>query len=155
MQAEAIGSAVTAMGVVFAAWQLRQAASHARTDFEDDLSREYRDLSRQMPTAALLGDAVGDQEFERAFPVLLQYIDLTNEQVTLRMNGRIRKSTWIDWQAGIESNLSRPAFARAWKEIKTRSESFGELRRLELSAFGEDPRRWVSWPKRLLQGLSV
>jgi len=154
MTIEAIGSVVTAVGVAIAAWQLRQTASHARTNFEDDLSREYRDLSRQIPTAALLGEAVDDREFGEVFPALLQYVDLTNEQVTLRMYGRIRESTWLDWRDGIRSNLSRPAFTRAWDEIKRRSENFAELRRLEESEFKADPRKWVPWHKKLVQWIS-
>ena len=151
----AVGSVVTAAGVVFAAWQLKQAAAHARTDFEDDLSREYRELSRKIPTAALLGHEVTDGEFAKAFPALFQYVDLTNEQVTLRMNGRVRKATWSDWSEGIASNLTRPAFTRAWSKIKAESSGFAELRRLERTGFKDDPRKWTPWSKRAIQWLSV
>jgi hypothetical protein len=151
----AVGSMGAAVGVLFAAWQLRQAGAHARTDFEDDLSREYRELSRQIPTAALLGHEVEAEDFARAFPALFQYIDLSNEQVTLRMNGRVREATWCDWSDGIASNLARPAFARAWGEIKAQSSSFAELRRLERSGFKDDPRKWVPWTKKAFQWLSV
>jgi hypothetical protein len=150
----AMGSMGAAVGVLCAAWQLRQSGAQSRTDFEDDLSREYRELSRQIPTAALLGEEVGDQEFATAFPALFQYVDLSNEQVTLRMNGRVRKATWCEWRDGIASNIARPAFARAWGEIKVRCDSFGELRRLERCEFTDDPRAWIPWRKRALKWLS-
>jgi|GEM_PF-5610501 len=35
----AIGSVGTAVAVLVAAWQVRKNTQHARTDFEDDLSR--------------------------------------------------------------------------------------------------------------------
>ena len=150
-----VGAIGAAVGVLIAAWQLRQAAAHARTDFEDALSREYRELSRRLPTSALLGGALSNEAFARAFPALFQYVDLSNEQVTLRMNGRIRRSTWFDWCNGIQSNLRRPAFARAWDEIKSSSHSFAELRRLEEGGFKDDPRTWVAWPERIVQWFSV
>ena len=151
----AVGSVGAAIGVLFAAWQLRQAGVHARTDFEDNLSREYRELSRQIPTRALLGQAVEDDEFAKAFPALFQYVDLSNEQIMLRMHGRIRAATWREWCDGIKSNLTKPAFARAWSEIKTRSASFDELRHLERGYFKDDPRKWIPWLKRVLRWLSA
>lgn len=71
------------------------------------------------------------------------YIDLTNEQVFLRIQGRVTAATWRNWREGIEGHLSRPAFQRAWEEIKLRApESFTELRRLCASDFREDPKSW-------------
>jgi hypothetical protein len=99
---------------------------------------------------AHLGEVLSLEEFEEAFPRLYQYIDLTNEQIFLRMNGRISKATWLNWQDGIKSNLGRPAFAQAWARIKSGAVgSFTELRKLEDSGFEDDPRKWVSAWKRL------
>lgn len=146
----AIGSIATAIAVLVAAWQLYRGSLQARTNFEDDLSREYRELARCIPVKALLGGELGVEEFEQAFPRLYQYIDLTNEQIFLRMNGRISKTTWFNWRDGIKSNLERPAFAQAWARIKEGSKgSFAELRRIEASGFSSDPRRWVSARKKL------
>lgn len=52
----AIGSTATALVVFVAAWQLRRGTSQARTEFEDDLSREYRELARAIPVKAHLGE---------------------------------------------------------------------------------------------------
>jgi hypothetical protein len=66
------------------------------------------------------------------------------------MNGRISRSTWVNWCDGIKTNLSRPAFDQAWKIIKKESDgSFEELRQLEEDKFKTDPMSWQSWPQRL------
>jgi hypothetical protein len=146
----AVGSIATAVAVFVAAWQVRKNTQQAKTDFEDNLSREYRDVARSIPVRAHLGQELGKEEFEQAFPWLYQYIDLTNEQIFLRMNGRISKATWLNWVDGMKSNLGRPAFTQAWARIKEGSSgSFAELRRLEASGFENDPRKWIPAWKRL------
>jgi hypothetical protein len=150
-----VGSIATAVAVFLAAWQLRRGTVQARTDFEDDLSREYRELARSIPPIAHLDQDLGQPEFAEAFPVLFQYIDLSNEQAFLRMNGRISKVTWINWRDGIQSNLQRRAFRQAWEQIKAGSDNFSELRRLEQSGFAEDPWCWQPWHSRLWRWLSA
>jgi len=147
-----LGSVGTALAVLVAAWQVRSSTQQARTAFEDELSREYRELARRIPVDVLLGDDITNDEFDRVFPVLYQYLDLTNEQIFLRMNGRIRDSTWMDWRDGIRSNLARPTFAKAWNVVKDRSKNFDELRRLERENFSNDPREWLSLGERLKGG---
>jgi hypothetical protein len=146
----AIGSIGTAVAVFVAALQVRKSTQQARTDFEDDLSREYREVARSIPLKAHLGRELMEEEVEQALLGLYQYIDLTNEQIFLRMNGRISKATWLNWVDGIKSNLGRPAFTKAWAQIKDGSSgSFEELRRLEVSGFADDPRRWIPAWKRV------
>jgi hypothetical protein len=145
MNWDAVGSVGTAVAVLVAAWQLRRNTQQATTDFEDDLSREYRELARAIPVVAHLGHDLPEDEFRSVFPRLFQYIDLSNEQVFLRKAGRVSNSTWQQWRDGIKTNLSQPAFARAWDEVKAASgHRFTELRDLESSGFANDPRRWLS-----------
>src|SRR5271169_107404 len=59
----AIGSVGTAVAVLVAAWHVRKSTQQARTDFEDDLSREYRELARCIPVKAHLGQELGEEEF--------------------------------------------------------------------------------------------
>src|SRR5687768_17938613 len=54
----------TALAVLVAAWQLRRGTVQARTDFEDDLSREYRELARSISPDAHLGRELNAEEFE-------------------------------------------------------------------------------------------
>jgi hypothetical protein len=135
----------TALAVFVAACQVYRGTLQARTNFEDELSREYRELARSIPVNAHFGEVLSQEEFELALPRFYQYIDLTNEQIFLRMNGRISKATWLNWQDGIKSNLGRPAFAQAWTRIKKGATgSFTELRKLEESGFSDDPRKCVA-----------
>ena len=76
-------------------WASRRGAIQARTDFEDDLAREYRQLAREIPTKALLGEELTPKEHGYAFPLFFHYIDLSNEQIFLRKNGRISAQTWV------------------------------------------------------------
>jgi len=141
---ESIASFATAAAVFVAAWQLWLTRAQSRVGFEDGLSREYRDIAEGIPVKALLGEELQEAEFEEAFRRFYRYIDLSNEQIFLRMEGRISLKTWRNWAGGIESNLGRPAFRRAWKEIKDRSGgSFSELRRLESDNFASDPKKWT------------
>lgn len=135
----------TAAGIFLAWWQIRLTKRQALTDFEDGLAREYRQIAESIPVPALLGVDLSDKEFDTAFARFFRYVDLCNEQVFLRMNGRISQATWLNWVDGMQSNLARPAFARAWTVIKTRPPgSFEELRRLEDEGFAGDPRGWVT-----------
>lgn len=114
----ALSSAATALAVLVAAWQVRRGTSQARTNFEDGLSREYRELARAIPVKAHLGEELTPEEFNEAFSKFHQYFDLTNEQIFLRVNGRISRATWLNWRDGIESNFRRTAFALAWTRIE-------------------------------------
>lgn len=144
---EAIAGVATAAAVLLAWWQIRLTQRQALTDFEDGLAREYREIAQTIPVDALLGGELDDEAFAAAFEKFYRYVDLSNEQVFLRMMGRISEATWRNWCSGIRSPLERPVFRRAWEEIKRRSgDGFGELRRLERSEFREDPRTWVRGP---------
>jgi hypothetical protein len=106
------------------------------------LTREYRELSRGIPVKAHLGEELTKEEFDAALSAIYQYIDLTNEQIFLRINGRIYKATWDNWVDGIQANFRRPAFKQAWAYIQEHSKgSFDELRRLEKDGFSGDPRK--------------
>jgi len=145
-----VGSIATALAVLVAAWQVRRGTAQTRVNFEDDLSREYRELARSIPVTAHLGEELDPIHFESAFPRFYQYFDLTNEQIFHRMNGRISRATWLNWRDGIQSNFGRPAFAQAWARVKKGSApNFSELRQLETGGFLEDPRAWMPIWRRL------
>ena len=92
---------------------------------------------------ALLGRELTPDEAKEAREGIYFYVDLSNEQVFLRQNGRVSDAAWILWRDGIKSNLSRPAFEKAWKEFKIAVPNiFLELRRLEKSDFKDDPKGW-------------
>ncbi|MBD8151483.1 hypothetical protein IFT37_15905 [Pseudomonas fluorescens] len=138
----ALAACVAAIGVWYARHQLKTSREIAQLQFEDSLGKEYRELAGELPKKALMGEILTDSEYEEAFDELYRYVDLTNEQTSLRAHGRITPDVWKGWSEGIEANLKLPAFARAWIEIKTRSSGFEELRRLELELFQSDPKDW-------------
>jgi hypothetical protein len=124
-----IASFATAIGVFVAAWQLWLAQRQGRTSFEDEFAREYRELAQHLPTKALLGQPLSEEEHREHFDEFYHYFDLCNEQVFLKQRGRISRKTWKFWCDGMASNLRRPAFKRAWIEIAAAANSdFSELR---------------------------
>ena len=59
---------------------------------------------------------------------LLRLLQSFNEQAFLKKRKRISPGTWENWQEGIQQNFRRPAFARAWAEVRGRApESFNDL----------------------------
>ena len=108
----------TAVGVFFAAAQLRLSQQNETTRFEDELAREFREIVQRIPTRAMLGEPLEEAEYAKTFDELYRYLSLSNEQVFLWRSRRIRRRTWEHWRAGIKSHLERPAFRRAWTEIK-------------------------------------
>lgn len=138
----AAASIVGAIGVISALWQLRISKVIAQLQFEDGLAKEYRELASRIPTTALLGQKLSEEEYKQAFDEFYRYVDLSNEQVSLRQRNRIGKTVWQHWCSGIKANLELPSFKRAWEEIQEQSISFQELRRLETERFICDPKYW-------------
>lgn len=138
----AIAAIISAFAVLFAIRQLRLMKHIAITEFEDNMAREYRELAARLPTKARLGEELTEGEYQNALDEFIHYIDLSNEQVFLRQRNKISLSTWVYWRDGIRSNLNRPSFKRAWEEIKTCSDNFSELRRLEKENYQSDPAEW-------------
>jgi hypothetical protein len=127
----AAASVATALGVFLAAGQLYLTARQSITQFEDQLAGQYREVARRLPLEALLGETLDDETHRRALSDFYDYFDLSNEQAFLKKQGRISPATWANWLEGIHQNLRRPAFARAWQEVRDRApDSFNELREI-------------------------
>lgn len=141
----AIATSFAALCVVLAFWQILLTRRIAQLQFEDSLAKEYRDLCTTIPSAVFLKKPFTNKQYKDSFDEFYRYIDLSNEQVSLRQRGRISKEVWNNWCIGIEYNLRLPAFARAWSEIKIETDSFQELRQLESYDFNRDPRCWPRW----------
>lgn len=138
-----IASFATAIAVLLIFWQILLSKQQAITAFEDDLTKQYRDIIKNIPLEALLGENLDNATYTKTLNHFYHYIDLCCQQVFLRQNNRINKNTWENWRNGIKSNLSRPAFKKAWEEIKERSNgNFSELRELEKCDYNCDPKKW-------------
>jgi hypothetical protein len=128
-----LGSGGTLVAVLIAAQQLLLNRRQIRASFEDDLSREYRALSVQLPADAFFDDAdrsvqmTGEQQ-----QAMLRYFDLSNEQLRYCEQRRVSRSTAKAWREGIEENLRLPRFEQAWEAITPRlgTDHFTELYKL-------------------------
>jgi hypothetical protein len=124
----------TSIGVVFAGYQLWLTQKQALTSFEDQLTRQYREIVRKLPIGVMLGDNLTDAETVEALPIFYDYFDLCNEQAFLYEKKRVRPSTWADWREGMVAHLQKPSFAQAWQMIESRSpETFDEFRWLVMA----------------------
>jgi hypothetical protein len=141
--ATAAGTVVTSVGVFLAWWQIRESRKLGRTQFEDSLAHEYREIIRDIPVEALLGDRLDPKVQKDVLKYFYRYIDLTNDQIFLRQQRRVSVDTWESWRDGMKSLMSMPAFDEAWKYIQEKpTTKFDELRRLEKSNYSDDPRSW-------------
>jgi len=140
----ALGALATFAGVGFVWKQIQLTQEIAQLEFEDGLSKEYRELTTNIPTRALLGGGLSSRDYEKTFDELFRYIDLSNEQTTLRARGRISDETWTQWADGIKFNMTLPVFKRAWSDIQHMAPTqFEELRRLLNENFSNDPKNWA------------
>lgn len=141
---QAVASVATSIGVGLAALQLRQSQVQERSQFEDGITEQYRAIIRDLPLEALFGEVVEEATLKAALPDFYRYIDLCNEQIFLRQQGRVSKETWANWCDGMRDLFRRPAFENAWLEIERRTQgvSFDEFRRLKADKFQSDPAKW-------------
>ena len=79
-----------------------------------------------------------------------EYLDLCNEQVFLRLQGRVRRRTWEEWSRGIKGNLEREPMSSAWESVRSGLPEFEELGLLSASRFS-DPRLWNPLWRRVLR----
>lgn len=127
----AIAAACTAWGAWAAVRQLRLLEKQSVTAFEEELVREYRAIIKEMPVAALLGGDLKEDAFQASLMSFYRYFDLCNQEAFLKSEGRISNRTWALWEAGIQGNMARPAFNRAWVEVSTQATGdFDELKKI-------------------------
>ncbi len=137
-------SVAIAIGVGIAAYQIWQTKRQSVISFEDDFTRQYREIIQRIPVKALINENLSEDDFQMALNEIYNYIDLTNEQIFLRRQNRIRLKPWENWQDGMKANLALPVFKRAWEMIKNKTPDnfFEDLRCLEIWKFEKDPKSW-------------
>jgi hypothetical protein len=140
-----VAALATAFGVALAAISLWRSEAHSQTQLEDRLAEQYRAITAELPLEALLGKPIPSHEMTNNLRAFYRYLDLSNEQVYLRMKGRVRRSTWREWSEGMRGNFRRPAFKVAWTRIRTDTAKldFDELARAVDEDFAHDPRSWT------------
>ncbi len=147
-----IASLATAAGVVLVWYQLVLGRKQTRTALEDDLNREYRVISAELPASAFFDvpDAtLPVRAWQEDVVSYMRYFDLSNQQVFLRIERRISAKTWQLWADGIGDNLSREAFGLAWNYVRQHSpRSFNELASV-YEHWDHDPAYWSPPVSRL------
>ena len=113
----AIASTATAIGVIIAVVQLWQSEKLAKTEFEDQFRRDYREICASLPVHVFLGHELPPEEIQQNLGTFHEYFHLCNSQIFLQKQGKISKSTWAIWARGIHANLALPAFLQAWNYI--------------------------------------
>ncbi len=112
-----IAAVIAAGSVVIAMLALRANREQARTAFEDALAREYRDIAGALPRSAFYMHRVAELN-DAEMQAMFRYFDLSNEQLRLIDEGRIRAQTAEVWTAGIEGLLRFDTFAAAWSQLR-------------------------------------
>lgn len=144
----AVGAALaTAVGVWATVWMILLAGRQTRTEWEDDLTREYRRIAQNLPLWIRLGEPGQDKDIDEHLDVFLNYFDLSNQQALLRKTGRVSRKTWKEWRIGIQDALKSGAYAMAWAKIQRRSPNlYEELKALGEVERGKDPDGWKRLP---------
>jgi hypothetical protein len=140
-------SSVAAIAGIFVvaimAWQVRETRAIAQSAFEESFNEQYRKLARSIPVDALLGKAVKEHLKSSTREEVYCYLDFSEDQALYRFNGRIRRSTWSSWAAGIKAHIEKEEFAKVWNEVYTHSPvTFSYLARLKEENFKIDPKDW-------------
>lgn len=126
-----------------AIYQVWKNTEQSITTFEDSISKEYRDISKCILYNALIGKNLVSEEVNQASNEIYNYMDFCNEQIFLRKTGRVRKSTWNNWQEGMCTNFSLPKFESVSKEVfEELPDTFTELRRVMAQNYKTDPKKW-------------
>jgi len=130
-------------GVFGALYQIWRNTEQSKTNFEDSLSKEYREIIKSISYKALIGEELSENMKEQTENHIYNYMDFCNEQIFLRKNGRVRLSTWINWQSGMKTNFSLLIFDEISKKILEKlPDIFFELRKVISENFDTDPNKW-------------
>ena len=113
-----VNTVATAVGVLFGAFEIRLSKQQSMASFENDLNRQYRTITMNLPVDILIGKAVTDKDtLSMIRENIYNYCDLCNKQIYFRSHGRISHPTWLSWGAGMRAHFNRPMFKKVYEEI--------------------------------------
>jgi len=126
-----ISALSTLVAALFVGWQLLESRRIAQATFEDSLDQQFREIAKDIPVPALLGESVCEADYPHVRELIYNYLDLSNEQSFLFSRGRVGKRTWRSWRQGIEANLKLPVFKRVYDEVQASNpDAFTYLRKM-------------------------
>ncbi|UOE42890.1 hypothetical protein [Agromyces larvae] len=125
--------ALTALAIVFAAWQLLFHSRQMHRDFELIYVQRYWELmDRRSPGFVTEGRG---RRTDR--PLITAYLQLCEDEIDLRRLGRVTDNTWGFWARSIVDQASTSPYASELGRV--RPELYPLLRRLIESDAGFDP----------------
>lgn len=133
---------LTALAIVFAAWQLLFHSRQMHRDFELLYVQRYWELmDRRSAAFALEHEATAEDRL-----VIRAYLQLCEDETDLRGLGRVTDNTWRFWARSIVDQCAAPAYARELEQLD--QGTYPILRRLVSSRAAYDPlaHRWF-WRK--------
>ncbi len=113
----ATAGVATALGVAFAAFQLRASRQQRQSEFELRFSDRYDDVVARVPLEMLLGEQEYDPNNRDARRAFYDYFELCEQECYYRQQKRIGDQTWNDWVSGIRSNHAKASFRSAWIDL--------------------------------------
>jgi hypothetical protein len=137
--ATAVAAVIAAISLGISAYQTNLSRRLAETAFEDTIDQQYRELAKEIPVDVLINNC--DEFSSDTREIIFNYLDLCNQQIYLRAQGRIGKERWGSWCDGIQENLRKTAFHSVWSEVKEKA-SFSYLERLDKECYKHDPINW-------------
>ena len=141
-----IVQSITAIAILFAGWQLlfHSRAMHRELEMAY-VSRYWRLMDDRSPTFVLTREAGAEDEV-----VIFRYLDLCEDEIELRMLGRVTDGTWGFWAKAMHQQASVPAYQAVLDRAPL--DQFVCLRRLLADGPVHDPMS-QGWLRRRLRGL--
>lgn len=114
---ESIAAVVTAIGVVFAGFQLRAGQLQRYRQFESLYVQRYWALLDELSLDALHGAAAFDELSAKDRKALEMYIRLCEDQLEMRAANAITTWTYEQWRTGMLATSRQPLTAMAIKTV--------------------------------------
>jgi hypothetical protein len=121
-----VPSIATGVGVLLAAYQLRQAKRSLREGFERTFVDRYERIVADIDLEVLLGHAQPDLDVPRQRRAFFDYFELCEEELYYRSYRRVSSSTWRDWWYGIRLNFQNQSFIDAFERILGEANDVGD-----------------------------
>lgn len=137
MDSQLIGNIVqliTLLAVLAAVVQVFMRSKMMHRDIEVTFVQRYwQIMDRRSPEFVLTGKPSAADEI-----VILQYLQLCEDEISLRRAGTVTKSTWLFWERAIRNQLAVAAYAEVLE--KTQASQFASIRRFLSAGPGYDPK---------------
>ncbi|MFC7788097.1 hypothetical protein ACU045_03855 [Microbacterium sp. MAHUQ-60] len=136
-------SALTLVAIAFAALQLIFHSRQMHREFEAMYVVRYWELMDRRSRPFALGQAPTRIDYK----IILEYLQLSEDEIDLRQRGRVTDATWAFWSESIIDQCSSPAYVKTLRGLP--ADRLPQVRNLLTMEAGWDPlnRNWF-WRRR-------